>query len=170
MYCTSGDSISVSSLSTPDSPPACKQPYTCVEIHFSIEHIQQLAQHFRMWKISTFDKNARTALLNTINQVADKKLLVWRRICYTMLIHWKCAKKYLDNKVLEILILTLEKISTIPCKNHQTFREGGRKNLWGQRITCQGLKKRLYPNELGALVGLSIYKLQKGLRPSTDSV
>src|SRR5882757_2269620 len=92
-----------------------KRPYTCVEIHFSIDHIQQLIQHFP--GVENFLHNIKMqhpTLLNSINQVAGKEILSVAEDMLYCAYPLETRKKYLDNKGTEILILALEKILRHP--------------------------------------------------------
>jgi len=143
-----------------------KQPYAYVEIHFSIEHIQQLAQHFpSVEKFLHAIKMQQPALLNTINQVADKEIISVAEDMLYYAYPLEMRKKYLDNKVMEILILALEKIIHHPLQKPVNLPEKVVEKIYeAKELLVGNLKKDYPPKELGALVGLSIYKLQKGFR------
>jgi AraC-like DNA-binding protein len=147
-----------------------KRRYVCVEIHFPIDHLRQLAQFFPdvenfLQKI----ENQQPALLNRFNQVADKEIM---SVVDDMLYYAyppEIRKKYLGSKVMEILILTLGKIDLHSLDSPVDLPEKVVEKIYETRELLVGNLKRDYTlHELGALVGLSIYKLKKGFRVIYD--
>src|SRR5258708_25250301 len=85
-----------------------KQRYVCVEILFSIDHLQQLVQFFPDVEDFLHEvEKQQPALLNRFNQVADKEIISVAEDMLYYAYPLEIRKKYLDNKVMEILILAL---------------------------------------------------------------
>jgi len=141
-----------------------KQRYTCVEIYFSINHLRQLVQFFpAVEKFLHETEKQQPILLNNINQVADEEILsVVDDILYYAY-PMEIRKKYLNNKVIEILILAMGKITHNPLQRPVKIPEKVIERIYEAKELLTGNLKREYTlHELGALVGLSIYKLKKG--------
>jgi AraC-like DNA-binding protein len=143
-----------------------KQRYACMEIHFSIDHLRQLVQFFPDAEnfLHATEKQQPT-LLNRVNQVADEKILGVADDILFYAYPLEIRKKYLDNRVMEILILALSKIGLYPLQRPVRIPEKVVEKIYEAKELLTGNLKRDYTlHELGALVNLSIYKLTKGFR------
>jgi AraC-like DNA-binding protein len=140
------------------------QRYACVELLFSIDHLLQLVHFFPdVEKFLHEVQKQQPGLLNSVNQVADKEILGVADDILYYAYPLEIRKKYLDNKVMEILILALGKIARHPLQRPVKIPEKVVERIYEAKELLAGNLKRDYTlRELGALVGLSIYKLKKG--------
>jgi AraC family transcriptional activator of pyochelin receptor len=143
-----------------------QRPYAFVEIHFSPDRLEQLASLFPGVEnfLHRIEKQEQV-ILNPVNQIADRDILTVIEDMVYCAYPSMVRKKYLDYRIMEILILTLRKLTHDPLQKVLAIEGKVVERVYEAGELLTGNLARNYTlQELGLLVGLSIYHLKKGFK------
>ena len=140
--------------------------YALVEIHYSMDYLNQLAPYFPdVEKFLQGAEKKQPAFLNHINQVAGTEMLAIIEEALYCTYPAAIRKKYLGYRVMEILILALQKITHRPVQKPVDLPENViGKTYEASELLSKNMDRNYTLGELSTIVGLSIYNLKKGFK------
>ena len=140
--------------------------YALMEIQYSLEYLQRLVPYFPgVEKFLQETKKQQPIFLSSINQVASTEMLAIIQEALYCSYPAVIRKKYLSYKVMEILILALQKITRHPVQEPVNLPEKViSKTYEASQLLSKDMARNYTMEELSAIVDLSIYNLKKGFK------
>lgn len=143
-----------------------QQSYAFLEIHFSLEYLRKLTPFFPGVEGFLQEiEEERSVFLKNNRQIATIQMI--RTIESILYCNYPAAvrKKYIDNKVMETLILAMENISNTPLHLPVSLDETIVRGVYKARdLILKNLDRNYTLRELGIIVGISQYNLTKGFK------